>query len=1107
MKLLLVVVSFIQIAAFGQSEITLPIVKKGIWFLKTASQEIELSQKVTLVELFDDYGLSIFKEKNLQGLINCKGEVIIPAALQRIQYVSHGFYRVITHEQNSLISLDSLGKNKEVYSSNIYTSINHAWIMSVQNNVEQLQHYRTKTTLAVDSLHKVTFLGNYMVYTVDSVPKQLYDPQGALLINEDFTIEEIDNTNVLRSKTKTISVTGNSIWHLPNNAYNFYFNRDHTYGYTIGKKTILYNSDTRKEIISYECNHIEKEGDNKFLVTNETGVGLISTEKRILIPLIYQSIYSSNDYFTKTECYVVSQKGRIGYLDASYKMILPCKYTRFHQTADFFYTFLYDGEGLFSKKTKTDLLPPNYDNIVVKGNTIKGKIEKILYITKIDDQHKIIESLVLKNVISLKNRVYDQKLNPVKLDKRLLTIGWFTKDTLIVNVKKNNDSTLFRKWGLKNGNDSTVIVPNFNAPTFIPNADFSLLYFKKIKVKIKNSPDQEFHTKSIVLLPSGEKIKKFNVIEIDTLDLLMNKKYTRIGSISENAILKPNGELRKYTYFDQTHEDNLRYCSAKEYEYLSIPTFETIPSSSVLFSNNNFGQLLPLNDVDEGYSTYVKFKKPAWNFIKPNGDSMFVEPFLFAQPFYKSSAIILRNTGWGLVSNDSITIPPIYASVTRMREYQDTVFKVGVGRTEKLYLDNELNDLPLIKGSLLKENGDLLLFEDKANHQIINKHGIVVFASTSKLKLLDFNHFVERIKKSYTVYDESGSFQLTLTQEPEAFLSQDVLSLLVKNKTILLNTKGDTLSKIYFDYTSKSNDYILGISGETSYIFTSEGTFLKKVKKGTVLLDDKLPLWALIKGSKITVFQKLIKVKGFESKDKFTKMTNGNFINLGINPSLLFSNGKQKTFHQKLTSVSIHGDFMVLYEDRTAYYIFDFNGQQYGDSLSKKHLSYLGESIFQFRQDKKTIKINFDLNLVDTTDQEFIGDISNGLIRSLILYPNPTFVNERFELLNDSTVLKNPYLLSINHIIGSGDESTLMTGTGRMKSFNTYHKLAEITSEIYSISKPTLYGICRADHSFIIPPIYEKITFVKNNLIQVLLDGKIGYFTMDGKMLYDLNAE
>ncbi len=161
-------------------------------------------------------------------------------------------------------------------------------------------------------------------------------------------------------------------------------------------------------------------------------------------------------------------------MDNTFREIIPCKYMVLSKEKDFFiYSSNYSKKGIISGKTFKEIIPSNFDKIKIHGMLVKAWSDGHLYLYELDASHKIKNTAVVGNVVSVQNNIQALEKIKNKIDQRLLGIGWYY-DTTSVIVNKKWSETIY-KWGLKNKDDSILVAAQLPTPKFIENTNFSLV--------------------------------------------------------------------------------------------------------------------------------------------------------------------------------------------------------------------------------------------------------------------------------------------------------------------------------------------------------------------------------------------------------------------------------------------------------------------------------------------------------------------------------------------------------------------------------------------------------------------------------------------------------
>jgi hypothetical protein len=388
--------------------------------------------------------------------------------------------------------------------------------------------------------------------------------------------------------------------------------------------------------------------------------------------------------------------------------------------------------GLISVKSQKEILPAIYDKLSIQAYVIKAWANGRLHVIELDPDHSIKNKIILDNAVT----IY-QKGNSVlsrshsTFDSRLLSIGW-VYDTVSVFDNKNNWKNTRYIWGIKNEKDSLIQKKTLQTPLYIDKADFSLVPIGKSKLNYmnincnnqNNKDNNLYNTFNIINYKTGKKNQMYSIFDFDSLDF-QHYSFARFSHQNGYGIINSNGDIMSVSYVEANDCDYIRYCISNGYEFAKPNDKEAVQINNRLLKPNRYLYYCQSN---------VKFKEGSWNFLNKEGDSLFTEPFQFAQNFYKKTAIVKGKKGWGVVSKDSIIIPMIYTSVDRLAFFSDTIFKVQVQHKSSIYLDSNLNIFPL-SGVVFEQNtNDISLFTFSGKYKIIGAENQNIIEGVKKKK-------------------------------------------------------------------------------------------------------------------------------------------------------------------------------------------------------------------------------------------------------------------------------------------------------------------------------------------------------------------------------------
>lgn len=1087
----------------GQS-LPLPAVKQGKWFLIDGKREILLPSDYSSVGLFDKKGTATFSQRSLFGVLDIHGKELIAAKYHTIIPLGNGYYDCASANGTELIYATET--EKQHVSCDSIAGIQPSWIYFEQDTNRFVVNTDQKRQMQLAPKQQIVFaMFDYLLIYSDTAHISLYGPKGEM-ISEDSVYPFVSTHYFDYHGSKIhLLVDHNGAYEIPAKAENTWVTAEKIH-YSLNGTAYLRDRESRRLLVYFQGENIDPYDDKHYLVTRNKLVGVMDLSGKIIVQPKYSSLWRSEGY------YRVYQNESAGLLDEHFREILPCNYKYFYQDREFIYTYsIIDERGLHSKLTGKQLLLPVYDRISIENNMIKAWRGSTLTILEITPRHEVKSRITLDNAITLKSKVY--KVRRPDVDERLFSVGWFY-DSIVTPDSTGFSASVSHKWGLKNANDSILLRPKQKQPVFIPGAPVSLLPTGSKQVKgigtwdaQPDVHDPRFQTFAMINFSTGKLVRNFTVLDLDSSDFSRNG-YARLAHAKGFAILRSDGTVQPLKHIDHSNETFRRVCYSGK-EVLSLEKgAETIEIQSRLFNVQDRQQY----GVQLGNKFYrhLKYEDARWNFLDKEGNALFRDSFTFAQRFYKQTAIVKSDAGWGVVRPDSVVVPLQYASVERVPQYSDTVFKVQAISGGRIYFDSLFHPLAESPGKFEKQKGNLALFSGKGT-RIYGAAQKLIYEGNKSCYLHAFDRFSIKNKKVFEIYDGSGSLIGESAAKPDDFLSEDVFTSVSNGKTGLMSVNGDTLAPFVFASITKCGNVFLAEGKAQTHLYSSEGSLLLDAENSVLLVDSVSGNRALIAEGKIVFTDASGRKTGKLKSDlKFRHYFNGCLFSEQNGYTILRSDGTEmladKTFSDILF---LENGYCALFSTEKKWLLYDPEWKLASDALMDvKKIRSLGENVLSLQLRSGFALYDMETKTVYQDFSKISGDWQNGLLlvstdikRSRWKYISRNDFGDPFQR---SFLRAKPFA---NGLACVADASgwTIIGTDGLPKSLPSYGELEQTGYHMFRMNALPTYGLIDSHGNTILPAVYEKITMLPDNLIQVVKDGQIGYYDYRGKVIYEIS--
>ena len=915
---------------------------------------------------------------------------------------------------------------------------------------------------------------------------RLFDPNGnELAIGERNPIFAMDYLLIHGSNEKKIVYRNHEI-QLPNDATKILVREEEILYAQPGKSTII-ASNNGKVIAQLPFEDVSYYNDNLLTIRENNKVGLAKKTGELLIPMEYASISVLGGL------YYVRKTTGAGILDKNGRQLIPCKYSFIIAHSDFFEVHnSLEFAGLISRKTGKTILPTDYSKLILTDTIVRGFSEDMLRIIELDSNHRVLNDIVMSNVISLaKNKISIDE----NVDERLYPLGWFRK-----NVPKY-DSLGFLKgeilrWGLKGANDSILIPARHLEPIFVDQADFSLIGAATKKISINGFEARNFTQFQVTSHRTGKRLIPEKVFTIDTLDLL-SRSYVRFISEKGRGVLRDDNSILRVAYIDGEDTRYVRYCNSKNAEIKPADGKEYDALRFFDFDVNNESSLWLQIYLQGSKRDHIRFNTAEWNFLDTNGKTVFTEPFDFAQRYSYETALVNKDGKWGVARADSFAIPMKYASIKRS-PISDTLFVVKKNSGGKRFLDTNGRQMSNGITRFFSNKENFSQVEIGGNKKLIAPNYSIISGDTRFQKLLDNNIFFSKENKKYTIYDQFGTQLGAVKLRPEEVWFESCVLTKSRGKKGVLSMENDTLISFKFKKITKLGNYIFAEDGSNNLLYDEHVKLIDKLKSNRVLADSISGNYATISEGKAIVYSASGRKVGKFNGDKFVHFHNGYLIEFGKKMNVSSVDDKFTfDFEPKKLDVMGENGYLVIDSDKVGHYFnsewkeitFEnplMKAQIVGDGLA---IARLRTGTFLFGGD---VAVNFPIGFRNN------GTFKNGFLlleRSKeYQFVDVNGINKFKRTFDDAEPFTGNYAT-----VKEKDGWTIIDGKGHFQILPGFDQIKPLSKTIFSTPTQAVYGLFDAHGNQLIPVEFQQLNFLRNDIIQGRKNGDIFYFDRNGE--------
>jgi hypothetical protein len=1084
---------FVQVS-ISQSTDLLPVVQKGKWKLADTSGKVVLETSYDYISLFDLSGTAIVRKNNQYGVIDKRGKELYSLQPNPIKQLNFGMYAVSEKSGWSLFKTESAGEPVLTGLSELPLAISDNWIQFQRDSVTWLLNLPSAAIIPIpDSTNFDWVISEYLMLRKAGL-YTFYGPRGELIVQDTLEINLGFNYAFVQSKKRQWFLTSAGEQQFPFKITGLHSNYDNTITLLSNKDAKVYSLPDYRLIFQGNYADIYPYDTDFYFVTNFNNtvnyVSRITGKKQFADK--YQTLYQMGNYY-----YGEYLNGNLCLLEPNGTTVVQGAYTNLYTDDKFIYTHINTLKGLYSCKSKQELLQTIFTSIEIKELTIKATRSSAMVALKLDQNHRIIDRIYVENPYNLQTAPPPKQRRP-ELDPRLRALGWYIDST----ERKDSDGYEFYTYliGLRDQNDSILRKPSLKNLYYL-SPDFALFKAKAKKVNYSDYHQTEIAYKQPYLNRNGKSFMGPILVDYDSTDF-KTRSFMRISLDNTFGILTDTGSYFTYNYIQTQPGTYLVYCKDAEIKPTKESGEEFLEVPNMYLSNQK-------SDFQRPYLGYkaakykVHYSKAKWNYLKPTGEQLYAEDFDFAHPFVGSKAIVKRKGKWGVISVDSILIPLIYDQIQRIIKEKDTFFVCKNNTSGFIVLDSVLTAIDGTS-NCFNSNGKIGVIEKKNKQLLVNNQFQELGDEQNYFKLHDNGFYTYKVKKDYFIVDESGNEIGQTKVKINRFIFNQYGVFEQGTRVGLVNLHGDTVLPAFYTGFEEIGTFILAFAPGNNVLLNADLTPIYSYTSGKVFIDPSTWNFAYTKDNNTFVFTPTGKKIGKWKSTNTHAFFNNKLIVLGKNGVLIDIASKKIDSLGHLTDANrFPNGYVAIQFDSKSHILYDANWKPlFGLDSTLRKINYLGEESFELRTKKGGTAIyNFknQQRLTNIDDVEGTMETKRLLIRTgKLLY----YVDDSLKRISNYVYSKAKPFVGNRAAVLDRDGWTVIDPSNNLLSYPDFNEITIYSEYFFKAKNKAHYGVYNNRGEVIVPCDYERVVFVNKKLVQTFLHGEIQYFrTSDGSII------
>lgn len=1069
------------------AQVILPAYKDGRYWIARADTAVSLTPSITSLGNFDNKGFAVFEDDLKTGIIDSTGKVRFSS--EQDSYYPWGNGLFVCREKENQVLLNAVNGDTLLPKMDESFKLNSVYLQYRVEKDTFLFFIPTSTTFPIGRGSNSTFkYFNSLLFRTQEGEMEFYSSDGKKVVLDSLDLRTPQLVTYFKEGQRYV-VTRTHVFEIDSDISNLRVNESEM-SYYDGQRAHLYDLENDREIVSvpYDRVRFMNSYDEGFYVIKDGKMGFLNTSLQEKISPKYDDIWKRN------VGYFVENNNLQGLVDNSFKLRIPCELSYLYEDSSFIYTTNSIGmQGLYTHDFRA-ILRTQYLKIVINGYLIKAYTRDKLRILKLNKQFRIISDVILKNAVTAKQSAVKENHN---YDKRLLPLGWFfIREAITDSIGIISEYKY--KWGLK-VEDSVIFKPRIMEPLFVPENPFVIATMGPHKFTLNNVKYSLFTSQRLISNISGKPVDKHRYLLFNRDDGF-TKNYFRYATTKGYGIWRKNAEQEDVNYVSRYGKEYHRYAKSGKIEYSNssketLKFFEWLPIT-------NFGNVKNPSDYNYLVGKYISITNGKWNFLDSAGHDLFEEPFVFANNFYRETAIVKKKTGWGVCKADSIIINCEYSSVARMNVFEDTVFLVKKNAQNFLFLDSALTQQAQGYGKIIKSKGDLSLLQSKEGNAVFYQ-GEQISDKLRNARILQDNYWILKRKKEYLILNKSGEEILNSLLKPRQVINGEFFLVEFKGKRGIINSNGDTIVPFSIAKLQTFEYYNLVKSREGMFLYDLNFNLLRKIKvKDKIIPNSHTNTYCLIRKKVIKEFD--------ETNEVFRKTKNPDASAI-TNYSYNFFYGRKLLIQDTITlflnknqSIDIQkGGVLQLKTGKvkSVFYKESLSAPMY--SLNQKNIRYIGEGAVTFKTKTERIILRGESEIRLSRESIIEGGFQEGfcLIKEGKRF---SYLNDKLEVMVTKRFVQAKPFENGRACVKIGNGWTMISKTGTLLSYPSFASISSVSENLFKTRKLPTYGLFDSHGKEIVPCKYEKLKVINANLIQVMLNGQMGYFNIKGEEIFPI---
>jgi hypothetical protein len=1100
----------------AQNEVLVPFKSDNHWGFIDKNGKIQIEAKFDFVAQFDTLGFTMVEIDRKAGIINKKGETIIPVAYELVKVLNNDIFMVkengkwdLRNPSNELI-IENVGGNVKLLTNGYFAfeKIDGFGLGHIRKGILSDALYTDLEICSDTNFINVSLHGK----------KGLWNNNGKWILPIDFDKFEFYSNHIIATKNSLLGIytlSGNCI-----QPHQFNEIKELNNHFMLTKKgdiSYLYSAN-KHELLPFALENAEILGENIRFLTTKNNYGLLDSTCTIIIDSIYKNITLFNADLYRVE----NSSEKWGLVKAGKKEpILNFNYDAIDSLeGPIAAVKLNDLYGIVNKDGEITKAPPFTNAFTYGSNNIKYYDKGNLTILSFDENGHFKDETVYDNFRTI-------RIEGAASNEANNTFTNRSRNQTTINDSLRWDREGNSKLGILNTNTGKfVLSPRFERVLNYPELGISLGEIKKPNLSaiyINGASAQVNSAWAFVNNHIAKQITQPEFIHIEINDFLVDSLPVarcimtngRYGLVNKKGKVILSGML----YIGEFHEGKAMCTKSGmlELDKNNKKNEQIIPADE-FYNKLICNYRLYYDNRSDFVGSAIIAKNAEWGYIDTNGKWVVdgtKQKYENVGNFVNNRAIVRKNKKWGMIDQlGNIVLPIIYEELSFIPNSNNKLYFLSL-KNEKFGYINSMAKLILpLNYDKIKEYSENMIAVCKAGlWGFADEQGNEIIAC----KFRSVNDFSEglaavMVNGKYAYIDKSGQIVIAAQFHKAGNFREGLAAVKTLNgKIIYIDQSGKTVLDLNFrDAGEFKNGVAKVLIFEKGWaIIDKAGNFVSNPKKNWLHISefDENGLAKIILKNRgygiINQKGEIITQKFYYGIDKFSngfavvrrksgKLSYSGLIDLSGAETL-------KTKQMKLGKVS---NGRTVFYEKGKYGYMDTQGNIIVPAMYIKADDFCEGKAIVYKSHNESGIIDTAGNFIIAPNVSKIMEVNDGL--ALVKSPKYDFYFLGSDLKRQNTENYSAAKNFCNGVapVSRADKWSVINTRGFEMTSSKYQDIDKFQNGFAKVKISRKIGVADENGKIIIEPDYDFINYYSNDLIRVEKENNIGYINIAGNWVW-----